>query len=179
MPVYAGQRVTAGTLNALPGDIVTLTTGNTVNSSTEVTIGTFSACIPANDAVVNGGYRWLIFGSTDTTGTPTIRFRFYVGSAAGANLIFDSGSGTTNGAATNKPWSILAWMMVITTGTTGTFEGFGLANSAHINASPLTNNNHASTINTTVSNDVIVTAQWGTANASNNCRTLAGSAQRT
>jgi hypothetical protein len=179
MPVYAGQRLTAAVLNGLPGDLVAFTTGNVTNSALETAIGTFSAAIGANDAVVGGGYQFLVFGTTDTIATPTIRFRLYCGPVVSGNLIGDFGTQTTSAGATNKPWWLKVWMIVTATGSAGTFEAGGIADSSNVSGGPFASSRTAVAINTTIANDVILTAQWGTASASNTARTLAGAAQRT
>jgi hypothetical protein len=176
-PVAAGQRITASVLNSLPVDLGALGTGSITNSVTETVIGTFSSAIPQNTAVAGSGYSFLISGTTDTTGTPTIQWRLYVGGIVAAQLIFDSGVQTTNGTATSKAYTVRAFLIVTGTGSSGTFESFGLVNSAHVSGGANYNSRTASTINTTVSNDVVLTAKWGTASSSNTARTLAGIAQ--
>src|SRR5215472_14124815 len=102
--ILAGQDITAALLNSLPQPLDTLTTGSIANSVAETVIGTFPAGIPANDAATNNGYNFVVTGTADVTGTPTLRIRLRVGSAGGPR-IYDSGSLTT-GAGSAQPWWI-------------------------------------------------------------------------
>jgi len=177
--VRAGQKIGAETLNDLPAHLADLSTGSVTNSTTETTIGTFSAAIPANDPVVNSGYQLRVTGTTDTTGTPTLRLRAYIGSVAAGNLIYDSGAVATSGAATGRPWQLEAWFLITGTGSGGTADGGGWVNSAHIASSPLFDSQTGAAIDTTAAQDILITATWGTASASDTARTTAGAIIRT
>ena len=177
--ILAGQEVIADALNDLPAHLADLTTGSVTNSVAETTIGTFSAAIAANDATTNSGYRLQVTGTTDTTATPTLRIRAYIGSIAAGNMIYDSTAKATSGAATGKPWYLSVTFLVTGTGTGGTASAGGWLHSDHIAASPVTDAETGVAIDTTAAKDILVTATWGTASASNTARTSGGSIVRT
>src|SRR5215472_12490456 len=164
--ILAGQDITAALLNSLPQPLDTLTTGSVTNSAAETVIGTFAAGIPANDEVTNNGYNIVVTGTDDATSTPTIRIRIRLNSAGG-NRIYDSGSLTAS-AGTAQPWWINCFLMVTSTGSSGTFDSGGIGAYATIATptAPVASLFTAAAINTTVTNTLVVTAQWGTPSAS-------------
>ncbi|HEY6278722.1 MAG TPA: hypothetical protein VIX86_20610 [Streptosporangiaceae bacterium] len=173
---YAGQRATAGQLGRVTA---LLTTGSVTNSSSETTIGTFSAGYPANDGAVSGGYLFYVTGTFDTTGTPTLELRLYMASVAAGNRIWDSGALATGGTNTVQPFWIRAFLLVTATGSSGTFDAGGDAQGANWNAAAgVFSNFTASAIDTTATHDIVLTAKYSAASSSNTCRTTAGSALR-
>ena len=176
--ILAGQDLTAATLNALPAPLDVLTTGSVTNTTTETTIGTFPNGIPAGDASANSGYEFVVTGTYDSSGTPTLRIRLYVASIATGNRIYDSAAHTTAGTGTNQPWWVRGHLVVIGTGSGGTFDGGGVAGIADGTVNTIMSLFAADAINTTVANPIIVTAAWGTASTSNICRTRGGTLGR-
>jgi hypothetical protein len=153
---------------AIPGSNVVTTVANTV---TETTVATLT--VPANDMAVGGLYRIKAWGIASTTGTPTIRFRAFVG----ATQIASTGTLTpTTAAWANKAWSIESYFTVISTGSSGSIMGhldFPNAATATNTGNPslitgtVQDGGAAVTMNTTISEAFTIQFTWGTASASN------------
>lgn len=172
----AGQRVTAGLLNSLPADLAELTTGSVTNSTAETTIGTFSSGYPAGDAlIVSAGYTFYVTGSWDSTGTPTIRFRLYIGTVTSTNRIYDTGTMTGSGTASGASYWIRAHLLITATGVSGTFDGGGDGTISNVTAGqPVGSTFTGQSIDTTSVHNILLTAQYSAASASNTARTNAG-----
>lgn len=172
----AGTDITAALLNSLPFPLDTLAIGSVTNSTSETTIGTFAVGIPANDASFNSGYRFKITGSWDSTATPTIQLRLYLGSLmTGTRRIFDSGSMTGSGAGTSKAFWLDAFLICTLGGGSGTMDCGGLMTIVNTSTGqPVSSAFTGQTFNTTFTQQLILTAQFGTASASNTARTLSG-----
>lgn len=154
-----------------------LATGSIASTVTETVIGTFSL-IPANDPIVGSTFHVSARGTADFTTSPTVTIRVKLDSTSGQRQ-FDSGALTCNGTATNKAWALEARFMITATGAGGTYESFGWYNDSLRTANTQIGSNFtAQTIDTTSAHTVVVTAQWGTASASNVCRSLAGTLER-
>jgi hypothetical protein len=150
-----------------------LSTSTTVaNTASETVIALMT--IPAADAVAGAVYRIKAWGVASVTGTPTLTLRSRLGGVAGTAL-GSSGARTASSGVSNRAWQVTVDLTCLTTGASGTwfasqitFEAVTLAASPPF-ASPglILDGTSAVTVDTTVSEDLVVTATWGTASASN------------
>ncbi|HJT92391.1 MAG TPA: hypothetical protein VJ777_10660, partial [Mycobacterium sp.] len=150
-----------------------LATSTTVaNTAAETVIAVMT--IPAADAVAGAVYRIKAWGTASVTGTPTLTLRSRLGGVAGAAL-GSSGARTASSGVTNRSWQITCDLTCLTTGASGTWfasqmtcEAVTVAAAAPF-ASPglILDGTSAVTVDTTVSEDFVLTATWGTASASN------------
>jgi hypothetical protein len=150
-----------------------LSTSTTVaNTAAETVIATLT--IPAADAVAGAVYRVKAWGVASVTGTPTLTLRSRLGGVAGTAL-GSSGARTASSGVTNRAWHVTVDLTCLTTGATGTwfasqitYEAVTLAASPPF-ASPglILDGTTSVTVDTTISEDLVLTATWGTASASN------------
>ena len=146
----------------------TVTVSNTTTESTVLGTGIGTKTIPANFLTAGKTIRLIVRGYMNETSTPTIRIRLKVGSVT----VFDSNPVTINAlGGTDKYFDAIFDITCRTTGTTGTVMPQGrwlyTANSgvtSVINGAVTAK----STINTTISNALDLTVEWGTASTSNN-----------
>jgi hypothetical protein len=150
-----------------------LSTSTTVaNTASETVIAALT--IPAGDAVAGAVYRIKAWGVASVTGTPTLTLRSRLGGVAGTAL-GSSGARTASSGVSNRSWQVTVDLTCLTTGATGTwfasqitYEAVTLAASPPF-ASPglILDGTSAVTLDSTVSEDLVITATWGTASASN------------
>jgi len=152
-----------------------LSTVTTVsNTVTETALATMT--IPANDLVAGAIFRMRVVGVASVTGTPTMTFRTRIGGTGGTQLS-TSGSITFSSGVQNKPWGVEFYMTCVTTGASGTMRAWGQTTENFATAgngptisgatSRLDVSTSAITSDTTIARDLVVTATWGTASASN------------
>lgn len=145
------------------------TTGTVANTTSETTItstGGGSLTLPANFLTVGKTLKLKGYGFHSTSGTPTLRVKLKMGST----VLLDTGVQTST-AASNDGIMFEALITCRTTGETGTVfaQGFyaeKLTNGGAINHFAWINT-AATTIDTTTTQAISVTMQWGTASASN------------
>jgi hypothetical protein len=183
-PVLAGQRITAALLNGLPTGIA-LATGSMANSATETVIGSFQ--IPANTiTAVNSGFQYYIYGTADNvvTATPTIAFSTRLGTTGTTSdqgIAFGPTITCRATAQTGQGWWIEGWINFGVTGASGGVyqraDFYQAITAAPNTMTPVLSGGLVSgggNINTTVANQLTVTAHWSAASASNIARSLAG-----
>jgi len=173
--VAAGQRLTAAMINSLPVVVSYLSTGGVSNSVAETVIGTFT--IPASDPQFPGGYRMNIFGTVTETGSPTVSIRVKLNTTGGTTLLSLTGATVSNATSF---FGITGFLGFSSVGVSGAF-GSDLKLNQNFNGSSVIGGGIAGAvaINTTGgSNLIIVTAQFGTANASNTATTTFGAMYR-
>jgi len=173
----AGQKLTAATINQLPVVVSYLSTGSGGTSSTsEVQIGSFT--IPANDPTNPGGYWWKIHTTCTAASSPTLTVRLRLNTLAGTILAVGDASNTvslSNGIIQHD-----GWVGFEAIGSSGSF-GSWCATYAFLQAATTTthvNQTDGTAINTTISNSILVTAQYGASNAGNTATTRFGSLYR-
>ncbi len=92
------------------------------NSASELTLtgGTHigSLTLPANWWLVFKSVRFKIWGAFTTTGTPTVRLRFYMGTV----LLVDTGALTLPASVTDKQWIMEGEIVCQAIGASGTLE---------------------------------------------------------
>lgn len=156
------------------------TTTTVANTITETVVATMT--IPANDAIVGAIYRIEAWGISGVTGTPTFTFQGRLGGVAGASM--GSTGAITAGAGTGRSWRAQFDLICATTGGSGTWRpNLALfqnqtAGAGNIGPWHQVNQVAAVTRDTTISNAMVITWQWGTANAANTATCQGVIAQR-
>lgn len=185
MPIVAsprtwvvGETVPAAVMNtdvrdqfqAIRDSVTTSATTTVANTTTETVVGTYT--ISANQPVAGSVYRMVAFGNISNTGTPTITWRARIGGVSGTLLCGLGPTTPSTGSQSSKEVRLSLEVVCLTTGSSGTWFGLmteqrnwhdsGTVSTVQINSS-----DGAVTRDTTASNSLVITAQWGTANASN------------
>jgi len=149
----------------------TATITNTTTETTLVGSGVGSLTFPANSLFIGRTIRIQAYGLLSTATVPgTLRIKVKLGST----VILDTTAQTVASALSNFVWKVDAVITVRTVGASGSvmsqsaFE-FQASSLAALLAWSMTNT-AAVTLDTTASNALDVTAQWGTADTSNNIR---------
>ena len=156
--------------------------GTAVANSTTETIAFPNVTIPGNFLQDGRSLRVRVFGKHSTTATPTLTFRLRWGGVTGT-VVVASGAITCGSAVTNAPWEIDLILTTRSNGSTGTVMGNGSV-SVWDDAAPTVGSTTnvpgvsalcagggvapaAVTLDLTVDTALSITAQWGTASASN------------
>lgn len=155
------------------------------NSTTETVLHTFT--IAGSDASVGSVYSIRATGTMDwTTGSPTVTFRVRLGGVSGATIASCTVACTSSASTSGPAWNVEGDIVCITTGSSGTWRGsikalagiqsggFGAAANPATAGAP----SSAVTQTTTSTNDLVITAQWSAASASNTIRCDTGYASR-
>ena len=175
----SGVSGTSGTSPILPLPVVyglyaqTANSATVTNTTTETTIigtGVGSLSVPANGFAVGDSFRAILGGAINATNNQTIRIRLRTGSV----LLLDSGLQNLGSAVTDDVWSLNVDFTVRQIGTAG------VASIVSLGSFHYTKTNNASvqgfgfnvvnntTFNTTVSNTLDITVEWGSASTGNN-----------
>lgn len=159
-----------GDRNDEPRSLFTSTADRTqANTASEVTIigtGVGSLTLPANFYDVAGkSLKLHASGKYSTTGTPTLQFKLKHGSV----VLGNSGAVTTASGVTDKEWTLDALITCRTTGGSGTVivQASLLVNTSGTAVERWEMVGTAQTVDTTATQAVDITIQWGTASASN------------
>lgn len=153
--MYLTNVATQRAIDRTSGVITSTTT--VANTTTETTI--FTGTLAANALKDGNILKTLCMGVVSTANaSDTVTLRVKIGSTTIATVA------TTAGNVTNEPWNLSSIMTVRSVGATGTVSNF-----TKINVSGADNStaNEATTVDTTVSEDITVTAQWDAADAGN------------
>lgn len=148
-----------------------LATATTVaNTTTETAVANIT--IPANDAVAGAIYRIRVVGNISFLASATMTWRARLGGVAGTQLAAMGPTSLSGTGQTNKEFCIEADVVCVSTGASGTWFALiqerrnstqtGSVGEVQLNASDGT-----ITRDTTASNDLVITAAWGAASASN------------
>lgn len=145
------------------------TVANTTSETSIIGTGVGTLTLPANTLSVGRQVHMHLFGYLGTTGTPTLRIRW----KAGSTVLADTTAQTLSASISGNEWfEAFLDLTCRSVGVTGTVIGQGMfryhlgAGAAGtdmleaLNTSPVT-------LDTTATQALDVTAQWGTANASN------------
>jgi hypothetical protein len=175
----SGVSGTSGTSPILPLPVVyglyaqTANSATVTNTTAETTIvgtGVGSLSVPANGFAVGDSFRAILGGVMNANNNQTIRFRLRTGSV----LLLDSGVQNLGSSVTNDVWSLNVDFTVRQIGTAG------VASIVSLGSFHYTKTNNASvqgfgfnvvnntTFNTTVSNTLNITVEWGSASTGNN-----------
>lgn len=142
-----------------------VTIASSVTETTLTGAGKGSLTLPVNFFKVGKSIRVRVRGYVSDTGTPTYRFRIKLGSTT----VLDTGTVTFAGTVSNDQWAAEGIMTCRTTGVSGTVMAEGMwaaETNTNSNRAPMTNT-ATTTIDTTASQVVDVTWQWGTSSSSN------------
>jgi hypothetical protein len=175
----SGVSGSSGTSPILPLPVVyglyaqTANSATVTNTTAETTIigtGVGSLSVPANGFAVGDSFRGILGGIINAGNNQTIRIRLRTGSV----LLLDSGLQNLGSAVTDDVWSLNVDFTVRQIGTAG------VASIVSLGSFHYTKTNNASvqgfgfnvvnntTFNTTVSNTLDVTVEWGAASTENN-----------
>lgn len=142
--------------------------GNTIANTTTETAITDEYTIPANKAAAGVLIRikmWGVYGSA--FGAPTLRIKIKMGST----VMIDTTAFTVAGSITDGGWMFEGQLHVFTAGASGTVEAQGVVfmrSTAVIDITAFAPNTATITgIDTTVTEKITATFQWGTADAAN------------
>ena len=175
----AGTSGSSGTSPVLPLPVVyglfaqtansTIVT-NTTTESTLIGTGVGTLSVPANGFAVGDSFRAIFGGVINATNNQTIRIRLKTGSV----ILLDSGLQNTGSSVVDDVWSLNVDFTIRQIGTAG------VASIVSLGSFHYTKTNNASvqgfgfnvvnntTFNTTISNTLDVTVQWGSASTGNN-----------
>jgi hypothetical protein len=175
-PVQAGQRLTAALVNNLPVSPALFVTGSASNTAAEVVIG--QVTVPADDAVYPFGYMLRAMCTIDVTGTPTYTTRIRINGLGSALLA--SPSSYTCRTATGMQITVDSPIWITADGPSGTAVNMAMFidNLVSVTAGFKASGANSAALDTTSPWTIVVTAQFGTASASNVARTIAGSLSR-
>lgn len=157
---------------AIVGCVYTQTTSVTVaNSVAETSILTSTTTLPANFFVAGKQIRLKFLGFHSAAMTPTIRVKIKLGST----VLLDTGV-VTSGNSTNALTEINGMLTCRTTGVSGTISGQGYYQElgGGANQFPMLQTGGPITVDTTTTQVLNVTVQWGTASAGNTITTTDG-----
>jgi len=170
-----GAALTIGSATTRP---VLSAAATVANSTTQTAIATYT--IPAADAVAGAVYRIKAWGTLGVTGTPTITFACKLGGTGGATMVTFPAV-TVRSGATDGFWEAEFYLACATTGASGTWSpmarythNFLTSVTTYTPIGPITS--APVTRDTTIANDMVLCATWGTASSSNTitCRGFAG-----
>lgn len=144
-----------------------VTRANTTSEGTIIGSGVGSLVLPANFFTSGKVIFFQSSGFFSTTGTPTVRMRVKLN----GTTILDTGtSSMSTSGVSNRGFSLEGRIVCRTTGVTGTIIGSGKTYYSQTSTTTDVNdmvNTSTTTIDTTVTQTVDITFQWGTASASN------------
>lgn len=140
----------------------TVTVANTASETTLSGTGVGSLTLPANFFILGRSVRFRGLGYHSSTGNPTITFKVKFGSTVLETITGTSGNGTNDG------FEFDGIITCRTTGSSGTLQSQGKYQELHTSGLNQGGGNTSTvTINTTTSQTVSITVQWGTANSGN------------
>lgn len=135
--------------------------GNTTTESSIVGTGVGVVSIPANELIVGRTLRLKMRGFLSSTATPTLRMRAKLGGVT----VADTTAVTQVGTPTNVEWELDVELVVRSVGAGGT--AFAQGRFTYGGTTVPLSSTVTVAVNTTISNLVDITAQWGTANVGN------------
>lgn len=148
---------------ALFRQTASVTVANTVTETTLTGTGTGSLTLPVNFLKAGTTLKVRVFGTHSAALVPTIEIKVKIGSVT----VLDTGI-VNSGNSTNALLDIEGWITCRTTGATGTVfsQGWYTERSGGTVTTYQMVNTSTSTIDTTATQLVDVTLQWGTASVS-------------
>lgn len=152
-------------MNAVPSATTTV-----ASTTSETVIATYTAS--ANDMIAGAVYKITAWGVAGVTGTPTMIFKPRFGGVAGTSNATITVTASSN--VTAKVWKAEALFVIQSTGASGNVhsnitvsEGLSVVGSNPSTCVVRMDGNTTTTVNTTVSNDLVITAKWSASSASN------------
>lgn len=155
--------VATGVPNLMPifAQTASVTVANTASELTLVGSGYGSLTLPANFFITGKTIKVTVSGVRSATAAPTIQIKVKLGSTT----VLDS-TAVTSGNQTNQAFVIQGWITCRSAGGSGTVFCQGVYSEVG-NAQFGMANTGTQTIDTTTTQTVNVTVQWGTASSSN------------
>jgi hypothetical protein len=149
-----------------------LSTGPTTvaNTLTETVIAT--ATIPANDAVAGAIYRMTAYGVASSTGTPNFTINAKLGGVSGTTMA-GIGASPTASAISGRPWHAVFYLRCVSSGASASWSPTFVVYHSMTTAAQtgnniqLPNSTANQTVDSTVSQAMVLTWTWGTASSSN------------
>jgi hypothetical protein len=185
MPIIAsprtwvsGEVVTAAYMNseirdqfqAVRNAVNSSATATVANSTTETVIASYS--IPASQAAVGSVYKVSAFGNISFLASAQLTWRLRIGGLSGT-VLATMGPTTASGTGqTNKEFHVRGHAVCLTTGASGTWFGEfheirNWTQAGSVGETQLFFSDGGITRDTTAANDLVITAQWAAASASN------------
>jgi hypothetical protein len=185
MPIVAAPRTWVS------GEVVTATLVNTelrdqfqalrnaVNSSASTTVGNTTTetvvavySIPAAQAAVGSIYRITAFGNISFLASAQITWRLRMGGVAGTAMATMGPTTASGTGQTNKEFHLRGNVACLSTGGSGTWyadfhELRNWTQAGSLGDVQLASSDGSVTRDTTIANDLVLTAQWAAASASN------------
>lgn len=185
MPIVAaprtwvsGEVVTATLVNtelrdqfqALRNAVNSSASTTVANTTTETVVAVYS--IPAAQAAVGSVYRVSGIGNVSFLASAQLTWRLRMGGVAGTLLGTIGPTSASGTGQTDKEFNVRGNVVCLTTGASGTwFADFhelrNWTQTGSVGEVQLAGSNGAITRDTTVANDLVITAQWAAASASN------------
>ena len=156
--VVADNGVTHGIVYMLTNSA---TVANTTTESSIMSTGTGNPTLPVDFFKAYTVLHIKARGAISNTGTPTLTMKVKYGST----VLGTTGAGTTASGLSSSGWELGFNVVCRSTGATGTVMGQGEFRIHNVHLQMV--NTTTTTIDTTAATSFSLTAQWGTANASN------------
>lgn len=173
----AGQSLTALEVNQLPVIVSYLATGSVSNSTAETVIGTFT--IPAGDPTSPGGYQYYALITCAEAGGTSLLVRMRLGTVTGTQIGGYTSAITFN--STPGAVDLHGFVALTAIGSAGTLDAVGYGGQNILGAGAGQFGPFyaiATAINTTIANNIVITAQFGNASVSNTATAQFGSLYR-
>jgi hypothetical protein len=148
-----------------------VTVANTV-TETQLSVTTVPANTPAGATFKVTGYGSIVQAAN---ATPTLTLRLKVGGVSGVSLAANSWTAATNATPSARAWQVQGFVTLNSTGASGTWFGNLTGSSTITSTTPLfssgaslrSDGTSLTTRDSTVSQNLSLTAQWDAASASN------------
>jgi hypothetical protein len=132
--------------------------------------------IPAGDMVAGATYRIRAWGTGGMLATATMTFRTRIGGLAGTQLSSGIAPAHASSTTSGRTWTVETYLVCLSTGTTGSVLGQQILHSLMDTTTTSTttapvvriDGNATVTVDTTVSNDYLLSVQPSASSASNN-----------
>ena len=174
----SGEVVTATLVNtelrdqfqALRNAVNSSASTTVANTTTETVVAVYS--IPAAQAAVGSVYRVAVFGNVSFLASAQLTWKLRMGGVAGTLLGTIGPTSASGTGQTDKEFAVRGTVVCLTTGGSGTwFADFhelrNWTQTGSVGEVQLAGSNGAITRDTTAANDLVITAQWAAASASN------------
>ncbi|MFD7999947.1 hypothetical protein [Streptomyces mirabilis] len=156
------------------------------NTVTETVIA--SMTVPANDAVVGAVYRIKAWGTVSAAAatTPTMNWKWKIGGTGGYQMAQSQNRTAGAAGAATRAWQCVGEVVCLATGASGSFQGSLLTTEGWsvtggppiVTPAVILDGTTPGTRDSTASQQICLTATWGTANASNTLTCLGYYAER-
>ncbi|MEU8902203.1 hypothetical protein [Streptomyces mirabilis] len=156
------------------------------NTVTETVIA--SMTVPANDAAVGAVYRIKAWGTVSAAAatTPTMNWKWKIGGTGGYQMAQSQNRTAGAAGASTRAWQCVGEVVCLATGASGSFQGSLLTTEGWsvtggppiVSPATILDGTTPGTRDSTASQQICLTATWGTANAANTLTCLGYYAER-